>query len=240
MENSRRLLLFGANGAIGARVASRFCASGWRVVGTTRGTIASRGQTEDGIEWLRVDPQDQPDSLDALCGAGPYHAVCWAQGVNGSDNVYSFDEMNHRAIYEANCVYILQTLNALLKYALLEESARLCIVSSIWQEVARQNKLSYMMTKAALRGLVMSASLDMGKDGYLINAILPGALDTPMTHTNLSDGEIQRLSDATKFGRLPSIGDVAELAYFLCSGANTSITGQFIQVDLGFSYARII
>jgi enoyl-[acyl-carrier-protein] reductase (NADH) len=46
--------------------------------------------------------------------------------------------------------------------------------------------------------------------------------------------------NSTQFGRLASLQDVANAAYFLCSDGNTGITGQFIKVDLGYSDVRII
>jgi NAD(P)-dependent dehydrogenase (short-subunit alcohol dehydrogenase family) len=144
------------------------------------------------------------------------------------------------AIYNSNCTYILITMQALLKNGFLQPSSRMCVISSIWQELGRQNKLSYCMSKAALSGLVLSASADLAKDGHLINAILPGALDTPMTRRNLSAQQIDRLEEGTQFGRLASLGDVASLACYLCSSENTGITGQFVAADLGYSRVRII
>ena len=64
------------------------------------------------------------------------------------------------AIYQANVAYILVTLKALLSASLLAPSSRLCIISSIWQKLARQNKLSYTVSKAALQGLVLSAAVE--------------------------------------------------------------------------------
>jgi hypothetical protein len=147
---------------------------------------------------------------------------------------------NHTALYKANCLFILATLKILLARDLLEAPARLCIVSSIWQKMARQNKLSYCMTKAALQGLVLSAASDLAADGHLINAVLPGALDTPMTRQNLSDAQINGLTSATLFHRLPALEDVSSLVLFLCSPDNTGITGQFIAADLGFSNVRLL
>jgi hypothetical protein len=96
------------------------------------------------------------------------------------------------------------------------------------------------MTKAALSGLVLSAAADLAGDGHLINAVLPGALDTPMTRKNLAAAQIGTLSSATGFGRLPALGDVASLVLFLCSPQNSGITGQFIAADLGFSNVRLL
>jgi NAD(P)-dependent dehydrogenase (short-subunit alcohol dehydrogenase family) len=166
--------------------------------------------------------------------------VCWAQGANRNDSVYDVSVESHLAIYNANCTYILVTLQALLAAGLLERGSRLCVISSIWQEMARQNKLSYCMSKSALRGLVLSAAADLAKDGHLINAVLPGALDTPMTRANLSAEQIGRLEGATQFGALSQLRDVASLVCYLCGAENTGVTGQFIAADLGYSRVRIV
>ena len=85
----------------------------------------------------------------------------------------------------------------------------------------------------------MSAN-DLAKDGYFVNAVLPGVIDTPMTHQNLSELQIEKVKKSTGFNKLNTLADVANAVYFLLSSNNTGITGQFIKVDLGFSDVRII
>ena len=235
---SRRLLLFGASGAIGDAILCAAVARGWQVTGVSR----KRPETlpEGSVSWISADPLDASFSPDVLAAGGPYDSVCWAQGANLNDSVYDVNARRHLEIYNANCTYILVTMQSLLTTGSLGRGARLCVISSIWQEMARQNKLSYCMSKAALKGLVLSASADLAKDGHLINAVMPGALDTPMTRRNLSAEQIERLESATQFGRLPQLDDVASMACFLCSAENTGTTGQFIAVDLGYSRVRIV
>jgi 3-oxoacyl-[acyl-carrier protein] reductase len=238
-EGNERLLLFGASGSIGGAISEAAVRRGWRVTAVSRRGTADRGAVK-GLRWIAADPLGAGFSADSLRADKPYTSICWAQGANLSDNVYDVNVESHLAVYNANCTYILVTLQALLKADLLARGSRLCIISSIWQELARQNKLSYCMSKAALKGLVLSASADLAKDGHLVNAVLPGAIDTPMTHRNLSPEQIGRLEGATQFGRLVELGDVASLACYLCSPENTGITGQFIAADLGFSHVRIV
>jgi NAD(P)-dependent dehydrogenase (short-subunit alcohol dehydrogenase family) len=236
-----RLLLFGASGAIGGAILHSALARGWHVTAVSRGrpdTIPTG--TAGPVTWLAVDPLAASFSAELLATNTLYTSVCWAQGANRNDSVYDVDMAHHLEIYNANCTYILVTLQALLQAQLLDRGSRLCIISSIWQELARQNKLSYCMSKAALKGLVLSASADLAKDGHLINAVLPGALDTPMTRRNLSAEQIARLEGATQFAALPQLGDVASLVCYLCGPENTGITGQFIAADLGFSHVRIV
>jgi NAD(P)-dependent dehydrogenase (short-subunit alcohol dehydrogenase family) len=160
--------------------------------------------------------------------------------MNFSDDIYSFDLTKHQAMYEANVTYILNSLQDLMKSNCLAPAARLCVISSIWQNIARQNKLSYCITKSALQGLVQSLSVDLGKQGMLINAVLPGALDTVMTRANLSQEQISLLESITPLSSLPNLSDVTGLVAYLCSSQNTGITGQFIAADRGFSNARIL
>lgn len=238
MSEKPRILVFGASGAIGTSISSHFFQNNWGVVAVSR---TGDNSAASALTSIAYDPlASPPGSSELLATSAPYTAVCWAQGRNASDNVHNVNLEEHLAVYQANCLYILATLKILLERHLLAPGARLCIISSIWQNLARQDKLSYCMSKAALQGLVLSASADLAKDGILINAILPGALDTPMTRQNVAVEQLQKLTSATYFNKLPALVDVANLAYFLCSAQNTGITGQFIAADLGFSHVRLL
>ncbi len=237
MPRLHHLLVFGASGAIGSQIAAAAADRGWRLTAIAR---SAPKMSHAHTRCIGVDPLSPEFEPTLLESGQPYDAVCWAQGANTTDSVYDVDLDKHLAIYSANVAYILITLKALLACKLLADGARLCVISSIWQKLARQSKLSYCVSKSALQGLVLSASADLAEHGHLINAILPGALDTPMTRRNLTPEQIDRLSKATSFDRLPTLNDVASLACFLCSPENTGITGQFIAVDLGFSHVRIV
>jgi len=231
-----RVLVFGASGAIGTALSENFKKNNWDVVAVSRTASGNLDCASKEIVYHPFTGKDE-DCLDPYA---PYAAVCWAQGRNATDNVFTVDIDENLAVYQANCLYVISTLKILLNRKLLAKAARLCIISSIWQNLARQDKLSYCMSKSALQGLVLSASVDLGQKGILINAILPGALDTPMTQTNLTAQQLNALRTSTYFNKLPSLDDVANLALFLCSSQNTGITGQFIAADLGFSHAKLL
>jgi 3-oxoacyl-[acyl-carrier protein] reductase len=232
-----RLLLFGASGALGRAIGDTASARGWSVTGVSR---SQHPQTTD-RSWVRYDPAGAGFSPSDFASHGPFDAVCWAQGANRQDSVLDFDAAASAELYEANCLYIARSLNALLAADLLSPAgARLCVVSSIWQERARQTKLSYTMTKAALGGFVRSASVDLAAAGHLINAVLPGVLDTPMTHAALAPEQVERVTQATPFNALPTPDGIARLVGFLCSDQNTVVTGQSITADLGFSNVRLV
>jgi len=238
----QRLLLFGGSGAIGSSVHRKFQEEGWRIV------VVGRAQQPNStsVTWDPVssdghyDPSDKNRAIEALKDLGPFDAVCWAQGANLNDSIYDLDVTKHENIYRVNVLYVISSLHILLREELLRKPARLCVISSIWQNLARQSKLSYCISKNALRGFVLSAASDLGRDGHVINAVLPSVIDTPMTRENLTREQISKFESATLFGRLPTLEEVASTVYYLCESSTTAVTGQFISVDLGFSNVRVI
>lgn len=232
-----RVAVFGSSGAIGSGLVDWFAARDWDVIAIVRQPSAGSSENLNVTTavWNPLVDPGVPVSLERL------DAVVWAQGDNCTDNITDMDLQRHMLMYEANVGYILASLNALLAAgALAISGARLCVISSIWQNIARQNKLSYCITKSALQGLVRSVSVDLADQGHVINAVLPGALDTPMTRANLTPEQIGRLEAATPGSRLAGVQDVAAAVEFCCSTAHRSITGQFLIVDKGFTHARIV
>lgn len=236
----RTVLIFGASGSIGQALCAHFLLQEYFVIGVGRQKIQKNSNPN--LKWVvwNDDPMVFAHPLNESLAGRRLDSLVWAQGVNFNDDIESFDLVKHQEMYDANVTFIPRSLQAIMKSQLLSKGARLCVISSIWQNIARQNKLSYCITKSALQGLVQSLSIDLGKQGILINAVLPGALDTQMTRTNLSESQIKSLEAATPLATLPQLSDVCGLVEFLCSTKNTGITGQFIAADRGFSHARIL
>ena len=236
---NQSIAIFGASGTIGKAICGSFLAKGFDVMAISRAGSAPN-EALSKAQWSAWDASKGGGIFSGANYAGQFDAVVWAQGANCSDDIVTFDLKAHEELYAVNVSYILVSLQSLLRHNLLAPSARLCVISSIWQNLARQNKLSYCITKSALQGLVQSLTVDLGRSGHLVNAVLPGALDTPMTRANLSHEQISRLEGMTPLESLPEMADVCNLVGFLCSRDNTGITGQFVAADRGFSYARIV
>ena len=231
-----KVLIFGATGALGQALAQTFNALNWTVIGVSRQEQQARAEVSRWIKWCGGESENSNIDLDR----NSIDAVIWSQGVNFNDSIRTIDFSAHTLMYQANVLSILESLQQLLTADVLTSNARLCVISSIWQNITRENKLSYCITKSALRGLVRSLAADLGPEGKCINAVLPGALDTPMTRANLAADQISRLQDITPLRSMPQMDDVCYAVEFLCSRRNTGLTGQFISADRGFSYAKYI
>jgi len=228
---NKKCLVVGASGAIGSAVVEQFVQNKFQV------WTSSRSISANGNQHLQLLGKSEADRK-SLQDAPTFDAVIWAQGANLNDNITDVEDDAFAELMQANVGFVVSTMSSLLASKKISNGARLCVISSIWQQAIRPNKLSYSITKSALSGLVQSAALDLADQNILVNAILPGVLDTPMTRSVLSIEQINSVASRTGFARLVTPQEVAVLCHFVCSEANTTLTGQSMVADLGFSNVR--
>ena len=96
---------------------------------------------------------------------------------------------------------------------------------------------AYTASKHGVIGLTRSAAIDYAGDGIRINAICPGAIDTPMLRNAMKrrgreESEIvARLSLVGRFGRAD---EIARAAMWLCSDDSSFTVGHALAVDGGY------
>jgi 3-oxoacyl-[acyl-carrier protein] reductase len=220
-------LVFGAGGALGSAIHSTLAQQGFSLFSAGSGV----GRVPRCHLQMAYDTPPAPAAFQTLpC----LDAVVWAQGLNFSDSITHFSVVDLQRLWQGNVVFIASSLAALLESGRLAAGARLAVVSSIWQLESRPGKLSYTISKAALQGLVKSCALDLGARGILINAVLPGVVDTPMTRSQLAPEQISTITRQTALQRLAEPVDIAAAVAFLVGSSNRCITGQFLTVDGGF------
>ena len=227
----KKILLVGSTGAIGTAIYERLKSVGCHAWSSSRSL-----QTE--IEQQTISLTDLCDENSDLNGIPSFDAIIWAQGANLSDSIDNFNTQEHRKIYNANVMTILQGMSVLVKNDKIQKGSSICIVSSIWQDIARPKKLSYAVSKAALKGVVLSLATDLGPSDIRVNGVLPGPLDTPMTRSNLSDEQLNRFTTDSPLGSLPKLSQVANTILWLVSPLSDGVTGNFIRVDAGITNVR--
>ena len=152
---------------------------------------------------------------------------------------HSIDDLNR--LFEANVTFISETSKALILHNLIKHKAKIVILSSFWEQLTRQDKMSYTVTKAAVGGLVRSMAVDLGNaKGILVNGLLPGVVDSPMARGLLKPEQIENVQWQTPGHQMVVPLDVANAAYLLGCEDNTAISGQSLFVDYGFSVARVL
>ena len=225
----KKTLVFGAHGSIGKYIIESFQNDNRNVIGTTTNK-SIHSQT-----CIYVDNYNL-DNLNTIINQS-IDTIVWCQGVNFNDTIDTFNYDNFNKIIEGNVSFILNTLNYLLDKNKIVDGAKMVIISSIWEEFTRENKLSYSISKAALSGLVKNIAYDLSKRNILINNVLPGVIDNEMSRKTLNIDQIEYIKNYMNFNRLIDLDDVYRTVKFLVT-ENTGITGQSIKVDLGFTNLR--
>ena len=220
-------LVFGARGSIGQHIFNNLNKNGINVIGTTTSLI----NVSDKIIYV------ENNNLNNLINVNNINIIIWATGDNCNDNIETFDNVIFNKIIDANVTFILNTLHFLTINNKIVNGAKLVIISSIWEEFTRDNKLSYSISKAALSGLVKNLSYDLSFKNILINNVLPGVIDNEMSQKTLTSEQFNYIKNYMNFGRLIDLNDVYNVVKFLVT-ENTGITGQSIKVDLGFTNLR--
>jgi NAD(P)-dependent dehydrogenase (short-subunit alcohol dehydrogenase family) len=114
------------------------------------------------------------------------------------------------------------------------------IVNNASINAIRGNTLltAYSASKGGVVAMTRALATELAPDGIRVNALCPGAIDTPMTSEYLSaadDPEAVRevLIQKHPLGRLGTADDVARAAVFLASDDASFITGVALPVDGG-------
>lgn len=148
------------------------------------------------------------------------------------------DSKSLHRIFDANVVFITDTLRALVELGLLQNPSRVVILSSVWQLAARSKKLGYLLAKSAISGLVPSLAIDLADRNIAVNAVLPGVIESPMTRLNLSDQQIIDIEGASIGGELATAEEVAKVTAWLLSPDASGLNAQSLVVDKGWSSVR--
>lgn len=100
---------------------------------------------------------------------------------------------------------------------------------------------AYCASKGAVVNLTRALALDHATDGIRVNAVCPGAVDTPMLVSghrgagNSPDEVLDRNRAGIPQGRIPKPEEIARLIIFLASDDSLHITGTAISIDGGYT-----
>ena len=111
-------------------------------------------------------------------------------------------------------------------------------ISTALAHRVRETAAAYCASKAATLAVNRLAALALAKYNIRVNAISPGAVDTPMLWRNLLAGQKREELEAMlvkshPIGRVGKSADIAEMILFLASDRSSFMTGAEIAVDGG-------
>jgi len=245
MAKAKTVLITGAAGGIGRATVELFSESGWRVIGVDRSAYGA-GFPETGLfiqadisepkelEAIFTQAQSFSDRLDALVN----NAAVQISKPLLATSVEEWDEVmvsNLRVVF----------LAMKLAFPLFQSAGGGAVVnvSSVHAVATSANIASYAASKGGMLALTRAMAIEFAPDDIRVNAILPGAVDTPMLHAGLSRGHLgdgslperlENLANKTVIGRVGKPEEIAHAIYFLADNTQSSfMTGQALIVDGG-------
>jgi NAD(P)-dependent dehydrogenase (short-subunit alcohol dehydrogenase family) len=241
----RTILITGAAGGIGRATVQLFSNQGWRVIGVDRASFGD-AFPENGL-FIQADISRGEDVHSIFEQAHKYthrlHALVNNAALQIARPLLETSIEEWDAVMASNLRSVF--LSVKLAHPLLKVAGASAIVnvSSVHAVQTSANIAAYAASKGGLLALTRAIAIEFAPDGIRANAILPGAVDTPMLRAGLGRGHVQggdivqrldNLARKTVNGRVGQPEEIARAIYFLADDRQSSfMTGQALIVDGG-------
>jgi len=245
MMADKTVLITGAGGGIGRACVDLFARKTWRVIGVDRSDfgdgfpktgrfIKADISHPDSAETIFQQARDFQPTLDVLVNNA---AVQVAKPLIET-TVEEWDSVmasNLRSVF-----LFVKLAHPLMKAA---GGGAVVNVSSVHAIQTSSNIAAYAASKGGLLALTRAMAIEFAPDNIRVNAILPGAVDTPMLRAGLDRGHVghgnlqerlDNLARRTVSGKVGRPEEIAQAIYFLADNEQSSfMTGQALVVDGG-------
>ena len=238
-------LITGGNSGIGLATAKRFVQEGAHVFITGRREpelAAAVKEIGRNVTGVRGDVSNFAD-LDRLFGQiqreeGKLDIIFANAGVAKYAPLGTMTEEFYESIFDINVKGLLFTVQKGLP--LLQDGASIILNASVVASKGLGANSVYSASKAAVRSFARTWTTDLKARRIRVNAVSPGATDTPglnelWAKTETGRQRLQTISTSVPLGRLGTPDEVARAVVFLASDDSSYITGTELFVDGGFA-----
>lgn len=252
---TKSILITGAASGIGRAVALAAAQRGWSIalLDLDGSGAASAAEEADGAGAPRtvaveVDITSEvclgQAFADAVARLGPLDGVVASAGIETSAHLLDAPLAEWRRVVEVNLTGTFLTVREAARH--LKDAGRagsiVCVSSpSAFVGFAGGSNTAYGASKGGISAFTRAAALDLAPFGVRVNAVVPGATDTPMLYFGLNgaalEAERRRLRDASKtqipLGRMADPSEVAAAVTWLLSDESSYTTGSHLVCDGG-------
>ncbi|MDF7637102.1 3-oxoacyl-ACP reductase [Leuconostocaceae bacterium ESL0958] len=234
----QRVCITGAASGIGLAQTKAYLAAGANVLAIDRQPMPI---TERNLVSQVVDLADE-DALMALARsleqAAPFDIFLSTAGMlDGFQPLLKQSMGTIDQVLATNLRPAVVLTQALLPAMIKRGQGALVYMASIAGLVAGGGGAAYTMSKHALVGLTKQLAFDYAQDGIRVNAIAPGAVQTPMNAADFAgDGAMAaQVAAQTPAKRWAQPEEVADLTLFVTSPQANYLAGTVIPLDGGWT-----
>jgi NAD(P)-dependent dehydrogenase (short-subunit alcohol dehydrogenase family) len=226
--SGRTAIVTGAAGGVGSATCDVLEAQGWTVIAVDR-----RPMERDGA--LLVDLADAPHVIATL------RACVRVDALVNNAALQLFKPLEETELDEWDAVQHVNLRGAFAclkacRDQLIAAGGAVVNVASVHAQATSRSISAYAASKGGLMAFTRAAALELAPHGVRVNAVVPGAVDTPA----LRDGFARRadaeasLVASTPLGRIGRPEEIAEAIAFLIDNDRSGfMTGQSLTIDGG-------
>ena len=238
----------GAGGGMGRAIVRAFASAGSRVVAADiseeNGQETVRLVREAGGEavFIRTDVAKNDDVANmvdlAVTSYGGLNFAVNAAAIEFEvDYLADLAESDWDRMIDVNLKSVFLSMKHEINAMLAGDGGAIVNIASTNSYRPQPHQSAYTASKFGVLGVTKSAAVDYAPRGIRINAICPGAIDTPMLRGAIAkrgrdpQEVADRLSLLSRFG---TVDEIAAAALWLCSGASGFTVGHALAVDGGY------
>lgn len=153
-------------------------------------------------------------------------------GVTGTKSLIDITDEEIENIFNINVFGLLKMTREVVKY-MKEYGGSIINTSSMVGINGGKNQVHYASSKFAVNGITVSLAKELGVYNIRVNAVAPGAVNTDMMKSEVSDEMRQMLINLTPLKRVAELSDLSGAYLYLASDYALFTTGTIIKVDGG-------
>jgi NAD(P)-dependent dehydrogenase (short-subunit alcohol dehydrogenase family) len=242
-------LVTGATSGIGRAAALAFAREGARVVVSGRRkqegrkTVALIQQAGGKATFVQADVTRESE-VSALVNTtlgtyGRFDVAFNNAGVEGTlGSIHAQTVENYHHIMDANLLGVFLSLKHEIAAMLQNGGGAIVNTASVAGLVGLPGAALYVASKHAVLGLTKAAALEYATQGIRVNAVSPGAIETPMFDrftAALGADSHRQIAALHPMGRAGRPEEIAEAVLWLCSDQASFVTGQSLTADGGWT-----
>nr|WP_315244530.1 3-oxoacyl-ACP reductase FabG [uncultured Albidiferax sp.] len=242
MTDTKRALVTGGSGAIGAAICRQLARDGFAViVHANRGVVAAQALVDEivaaggqaqSVAFDITDPAATTAALDVLLADGPIQVLVNNAGIHEDVVFPGMQLAQWQRVLDVSLNGFFHVTQPLTLPMARTRWGRIISITSVAALMGNRGQVNYSAAKGALHAATKSLSLELASRGITVNAVAPGIIQSAMSEAAF---DATRIAQMVPMKRAGQPEEVADLVSFLASDRAAYISGQIISINGGMA-----